>query len=392
MLRFSILVLMHLLIGTANAAGLPVLTPDQAGFRAEILAEIDEPITVAIEQQQMPGCVVLIGRPQGIAWFKAYGRKRIEPEQEAMALDTVFDLASLTKPVSTATSVMMLAESGRLSVDDPVASYIPEFAVEGKESITIRDLLVHRSGLIPDNPMSDYLDGPMKARERLFALKLTAPIGSSFKYSDVNFMILGEIVERVSKASLNEFSRSQIFMPLGMSETGYLPGESLRVRAAPTERRNEEWIQGTVHDPRAYQLGGVAGHAGLFGTAHDLAMYAQDVLSGLKHDKSRMLKKATWQLMTQPHIISSPGKEGEVLQDVRGLGWDIQSRYSSNRGKLLSKSSFGHGGFTGTSLWIDPDRELFVIFLSNRIHPNGRGLVNPLVGKITEIVVKSLAD
>ena len=366
------------------------LTPEQSGLSVQELAEMDPLITAAIEQQQLPGCVVLIGRASGIAWWKAYGNKRIEPEQEAMTEETVFDLASLTKPLATATSIMKLVEMEKLSVDDEVSRHIPEFAVEGKGGITIRDLMVHRSGLIPDNPLADYLDGIARARERLFAQKLTAPVGSSFKYSDVNFLILGEVVAHVSGEPLNDFSQKQIFEPLGMTETAYRPSELLRVRAAPTERRNGVWIQGEVHDPRAYHMDGVAGHAGLFGTARDLAKYAMDALAGIQDDKSRILKRAQWLDMTEAHTILSTTKDGKPLEDVRGLGWDIRSRFSSNRGTRLSSNSFGHGGFTGTSLWIDPDHSLFVIFLSNRLHPSGRGLVNPLAGKIADIAVESI--
>ena len=393
MTRFIHLIgLLFLLFPLPNVSAdeLAVLTPAQAGMNAETLLEIEPLITAAIEQQQLPGCVVLIGRPAGIAWFKAYGNKRVEPEQDAMTVETVFDLASLTKPLATATSIFKLAEMQKLSIDDPVAKYIPEFAVEGKGEITLRDLLVHRSGLIPDNPLSDYLDGPLKARERLFALKPTAPNRSSFKYSDVNFLVLGEVVARVSGESLSDFSRKHIYEPLGMKETGYLPYESLRRRAAPATLRDGAWIQGEVHDPRAYRLEGVAGHAGLFGTARDLAVYATDALAGLQADKSRLLKQTSWRAIIEPHAIAAVDQEGKPIRDVRSPGWDVQSRYSSNRGKRLSASSFGHGGFTGTSLWIDPDQSLFVIFLSNRLHPSGKGLVNPLIGKITDVTVDAL--
>ena len=375
-----------------EGADLPLLTPVQAGLNVEKLAEMDGLIAMAISEKKLPGCVVLIGRPEGIAWLKAYGDKRLEPERESMTDDTVFDLASLTKPLATATSIMKLVEQGKLSLDDSVSKHIPEFGVEGKEAITIRDLLVHRSGLIPDNSIRDYDDGPLKAKERLFALKLSAPIGSKFMYSDVNFMVLGEVVARVSGQPLNEFSHREVFAPLGMSETMYLPTESLRQRAAPTEQREGRWMQGEVHDPRAYKLGGVAGHAGLFGTARDLARYATDALAGINHDQSRVLKQETWRTMTTRQTIEGTDRQGQPTKDVRGLGWDMQSRYSINRGTKSSPSAFGHGGFTGTALWIDPEKKRYVIFLSNRVHPNGKGLVNPLVGKIGEIAVEALNE
>ena len=373
-----------------HGADLPLLPPAQSGLSPEKLADIDGLVATAIAEKKLPGCVILVGRPDGIAFIKAYGDKRLEPEREAMTDDTVFDLASLTKPLATATSIMKLVEQGKLAVDEPVIKYLPDFGVEGKEQITIRDLLVHRSGLIPDNAISDYQQGPQLARTRLLALKPVAPCGTKFMYSDVNFMILGEIVAKVAAIPLNEFARDQIFAPLEMRDTTYVPNEALCARCAPTEKRDGKWIQGEVHDPRAFRLEGVAGHAGLFGTARDLARYATDALAGITHDKSRILKQPSWQAMTTRVIINGPDSKGQRTQDIRGLGWDIQSRYSSNRGTKFSPAAFGHGGFTGTALWIDPGTNLYVIFLSNRVHPNGKGLVNPLVGKIAEIAVDAI--
>jgi CubicO group peptidase (beta-lactamase class C family) len=375
-----------------TAAEIPIVAAASIGMKAEKLAEMDGLIETAISEKKMPGCVVLVGRPEGIAWLKAYGNRRVEPSSEPMTLETVFDLASLTKPLATATSIMKLVEQGRLMIDDPVSKHIPEFAVEDKQTLTIRDLLVHRSGLIPDNPINDYLDGPDKAKQRLFELKLTAPVRTRFMYSDVNFMVLGEVVSRVSGQPLNTFVTEQIFSPLGMTETTYLPSEVLRARTAPTEQREEKWIQGEVHDPRAHRLGGVAGHAGLFSTARDLALYASDAIAGLKGDKSRILKQSTWKTMTEPTVIEGTERNGKSARDVRGLGWDMRSRYSANRGSKFSDAAFGHGGFTGTAIWIDPEKQLYVIFLSNRVHPNGKGLVNPLAGKIGEIACEALID
>lgn len=377
--------------GWSSAADLPQLTADEAGLDVEILSQVDGLVEKAIADRRMPGCVILIGKPEGVIWLKAYGDKCLEPKREAMTEDTVFDLASLTKPLATATSIMKLVEQGKLSIDDAAAKYLPEFGVEGKEEITIRDLLVHNSGLIPDNAIADYADGPVKARERLMALKPVVPVRSKFMYSDVNFMVLGEIVARVSGKPLNEFARENLFVPLEMADTMYLPTESLRKRAAPTENRNGEWIQGEVHDPRAHRLGGVAGHAGLFGTATDLAKYATDALRGLESDASRILKQSTWRTMTTPQAIIGTDQKGQRTEDIRGLGWDMRSRFSSNRGTKFSPSAFGHGGFTGTTLWIDPGTQIYVIFLSNRVHPNGKGLINPLAGKVAELAVDSLA-
>jgi CubicO group peptidase (beta-lactamase class C family) len=195
-------------------------------------------------------------------------------------------------------------------------------------------------------------------------LKLQAPTGSKFIYSDVNFILLGEIIRKVSGESVHEFSREQVFQPLGMKETGYLPDEPLRARAAPTQERDGHWMQGEVHDPRAFKLGGVAGHAGLFSTAEDMAIYAQMMLSRGEHQGARIMSPETFALMTRGEKVSS---------GIRGLGWDKRTGFSINRGEGLSDAAFGHGGFTGTVLWIDPELELFVIFLSNRVHPDGKG-------------------
>jgi len=373
-----------------DAAEVPERPPAELGLNATRLADIDGLVATAIDEKKLPGCVVAIGRPGGLAWCKAYGNRQVEPEPVPMTVDTVFDLASLTKPLATATALMQLVERGQVDLDAPASKYIPEFAAAGKESITLRDLLLHRSGLIPDNPLADYLDGPVRARERLFALKPVAIPRTRFQYSDVSFLVLGEVIERVSGQPLATFTQEQIYEPLGMAETRYLPGEALRARAAPTERRNGTWIQGEVHDPRADRLGGVAGHAGLFSTAHDLARYAADALAGTTHDQSRILKQATWKRMAEPHTITGTNAKGEPTEDIRGLGWDMQSRFSSNRGTRFTPRAFGHGGFTGTAIWIDPGSQLYVIFLSNRVHPNGKGIVNPLAGRIADVAVDAL--
>jgi CubicO group peptidase (beta-lactamase class C family) len=323
---------------------------------------------------------VAIGRREKMLLLRAYGDKQFEPSRAAMTIDTVFDLASLTKPVATATSIMVLAQHGKLRLDDRVAQHIPEFGQEGKEQITVFDLLTHQGGLIADNPLTDYADGPEKAWQRIFALKPQAAPGTRFVYSDMGYIVLGEVVRRVAGQGLDEFTRDHIFRPLGMNETCYLPGEDLRRRAAPTEKRDGHWMQGEVHDPRAYALGGVAGHAGLFSTAADLAIYARMMLAGGQYDDVRVLSECSLAEMVKPRSVSS---------ELRGLGWDIKSGYSSNRGTSFSPRAFGHGGFTGTTLWIDPGLDLFVIFLSNRLHPDGKGNVNPLAGRIGTIAANA---
>jgi uncharacterized protein YbbC (DUF1343 family) len=325
----------------------------------------------------------MIGREGRIAFFKAYGHRQVEPDLVPMQTDTVFDMASITKPVATATSIMLLAERGKLQIGDRVAQHIPEFAENGKGEITVRQLLIHQSGLIADNALSDYADGPELALARVLALRPQNEPGTKFTYSDMNFVVLGELVKRLSGKSVHAFSRDQIFVPLGMTETGFLPADDLRARAAPTEQRDGHWMQGEVHDPRAFLLGGVAGHAGLFSTATDLAVYAQMMLERGAYAGVRILKPSTVDLMTRGVAVSS---------GQRGLGWDMRTRYSINKGATMSPAAYGHGGFTGTGLWIDPQLDLFVIFLSNRVHPNGKGLVNPLIGRIGTIAANAVVS
>ncbi len=259
---------------------LPTASPQSAGMDAARLEAIDEAVAEALAEKKMPGCVVLIGRRGKVVFRKAYGNKQVEPEAVPMTTDTVFDMASLTKPVATATSVMVLFDRGKLRLRDPAAKFLPEFAQNGKEAITVFQLLTHQGGLIPDNALADYADGIDKAWERIFALKPTVEPGSKFIYTDMGFIALGAVVERISGQSLHEFSRDHVFGPLGMTETGFLPDEPLRRRAAPTEKRDGQWMRGEVHDPRSHKLGGIAGHAGLFSTADDLAVYAQMMLGG----------------------------------------------------------------------------------------------------------------
>ncbi len=370
-----------------EAPATPAVAKESSRMPVEQLAQINDLITTGIAEGKMPGCVVCVGRKDEILLLKAYGNKRLEPSIDPMTVDTVFDMASITKPVATATSIMQLIEQGKLSLSDRVASIFPDFALNDKQTITVQDLLLHRSGLIPDNAMSDYLDGPEKAWERICELKLVAPIGTAFKYSDVNFIVLGKIVEHISGKSLHEFSQASIFQPLGMKQTGYLPSKELSAKCAPTEQREGHWMQGEVHDPRAYALGGIAGHAGLFSTAADIAIYSQMMLhhGSLEGSKeggpTRILSQAAVSTMTRAYTV--PG-------GLRGLGWDKRTTFSSNRGDLLTSSAFGHGGFTGNVLWIDPELDLFFIFLSNRVHPNGKGSVNQLAGKIANVVAASI--
>jgi uncharacterized protein YbbC (DUF1343 family) len=360
---------------------LPVVSPHDADMDASHLNRIDQVVSAGLARKQMPGCVVCIGRKGQIVFRRAYGFRQLKPEKISMTVDTVFDMASITKPVATATSVMQLIERGQLRLRDTVAKHIPEFGQNGKSKVTVSDLLLHQGGLIPDNGLADYNDGPTVAMEKIFALPLIAEPGSKFIYTDVGYIVLAELVRRKTGKTIHEFTQENLFGPLGMTETGYLPRADLRARAAPTEQRDARWMQGEVHDPRAYRLDGIAGHAGLFSTADDLAVYANMMLGRGAFGGKTILGPHTVEMMTRPYSVSS---------GLRGLGWDKQTGYSLNRGEQFSSRAFGHGGFTGTTLWMDPTLDLFVIFLSNRLHPNGRGSVNHLAGTIGTIAAGAI--
>ena len=313
-----------------------------------------------------------------------------------MTEDTIFDVASLTKVVATTTSVMTLVERGRIRLSDPVTLFIPEFGRYGKAGITIRHLLTHTSGLRPDLELEVEFNGPDEAIRRAIEEVPTAPPGERFIYSDINFFLLGDIVRRVSGERLDRYAKAQIFDPLGMTETTFLPPEAWRPRLAPTERcRTLAWpcvgpaegsvpfLRGTVHDPTARRMDGVAGHAGLFSTAADLSRFCRMLLDGGRLGAVRILSPATVARMTSP---STPAE----MRAVRGLGWDIDSPFSANRGELFPIGSFGHTGFTGTSLWLDPGTRSYVIFLSNRVHPDGKGDVTALRGKVATVAAAAL--
>ncbi len=358
------------------------------------LARVDGVIEDAIRAGATPGAVLLVGHRDRIVYRKAYGRRAVEPADEPMTLDTIFDLASLTKVVATTTSVMILVEEGRLRLNDRVAAYLPDFARYGKDGITLHHLLTHTSGLRPDLDLVEPWTGADTALALARDEVPVAAPGERFVYSDINFLLLGEIVRRVSGQPLDEFARRRIFEPLGMRDTMFNPPEALRPRIAPTERctpygwpcggPDARVLRGVVHDPTARRMGGVAGHAGLFSTAGDLAVFCRMVLGGGAVGPVRILSPLSVRKMTSP--ATPPG-----FPQVRGLGWDIDSAYSSNRGELFPVGSFGHTGFTGTSLWIDPATETFVVFLSNRLHPDGKGDVTPLRARVATVVAAAIA-
>jgi CubicO group peptidase (beta-lactamase class C family) len=341
----------------------------------------DQLIDAAIARHEIPGAVLLCGQGNKIVHLKAYGNRSLAPTTQPMTADTVFDLASLTKPMATATSVMIEMERGRIGLQDPVAKYIPQFGQNGKDRITIEQLLLHRGGLVADNPLADYQNGVDDALAKIDLLPTRSEPGSKFIYTDVGFIMLGRLVQAVDGRRLDRFAREEIFLPLGMSDTRFLPGESLKARCAPTERRDGRWMLGEVHDPRAYALGGVAGHAGLFGTAQDVARFCQMFTGG-----KSVLKTETLKLMTTLHELAD-GSGG------RGYGLDITSSYSSCRGERFERgTTFGHTGFTGTMFWIDPKNRCYFVLLTNRVHPDGKGNVTELRKRVATEVAKVMLD
>ena len=346
-----------------------------AGFRT-----VDGIIEKAVAEGNIPGAVLVIGHKGKVIHRKAFGSRSLEPVREAMTVDTIFDLASLTKCIATATSMMKLVEEGRVRLSDSVATYLPEFAQNGKKDITIRDLLTHYSGLAPDLDLKSPWSGREAAYQMAMHARPTNPPGSQFVYSDINFETLGFLVEKITGEPLNEFASANVFKPLGMKDTRFLPPKEWTARIAPTEFDEQgHMLRGTVHDPTARRMGGVAGHAGLFSTADDLALYAEDLLSGYT-----VLSRPAVEKMASPQQPPN----GTVL---RGLGWDIDSPFSTNRGELLPVGSFGHTGFTGTSLWIDSVTDTYIILLTNAVHPHGGKSTVTLRSKVATAVVAELA-
>jgi uncharacterized protein YbbC (DUF1343 family)/CubicO group peptidase (beta-lactamase class C family) len=345
---------------------------------------MDSAINQAIAEKKCPGGVLWLEH-RGQSYHKAYGHRALVPAQEPMTEDTIFDAASLTKVIATTPAIMLLIERGQVGLDERVQTYIPEFKGDGKEHITVRQLLTHTSGLRPDIETGRDWHGQEGAIRKACGEKLQNPPGTVFVYSDINFFLLGEIVQRVTQMPLEEFVTLEVYEPLGMRDTGFLPPTSKLPRIAPTEEVQGKPWRGVVHDPTARQMGGVAGHAGLFTTAADLARYARMLLNHGTLEGVCLFKPETVDLMTS---VQSPG----AVAARRGLGWDIDSPYAGPRGELFPRGSYGHTGWTGTSLWVDPFSETFVIFLSNRNHPDESGNVIALRRKLGTLAAQAISD
>ncbi len=345
--------------------------------------QVDALIDEAVRTGLIPGAVLVIGHDGQAIYRKAYGSRAIVPHREPMTLDTIFDAASLTKVTATTPCLMKLFEQGKLRIDDPVTKYLPEFQ-GGHSDITIRLLMTHFSGMPPDLELVPRWSGYETGIQRALVTKPIAPPGAKFIYSDINFILLGEIVRRVSGETLPEFAHEQIYGPLGMNDSRFQPGPELRPRIAPTEIDKDTGMpfRGTVHDPTSRYMGGVAGHAGLFTTGDDLARYAAMLLNLGEYNGTRIFEPMTVRKFTEP---ASPADQ----PTIRALGWDMDSPFSSNRGELYPIGSFGHTGYTGTSMWMDQTTKSFVILLTNVVHPNGIKSLSSLRSRIATTVAAS---
>ncbi|HEU4641194.1 MAG TPA: serine hydrolase [Gemmatimonadaceae bacterium] len=325
---------------------------------AERLRVIDRVVGHGIKAGGFPGAAVVVGRKGAAVWEKGFGHLDwLGSSPKVSATETIYDLASLTKVVGTTTAIMVLYDERRIELDDPVSKYIPEFSGGYKDSVTIRLLLEHRSGLPADRDLWRLASSPAEARQLVISTPLDYKPGTRYVYSDLGADMLGFIVERITGERLDQFLHERVYGPLGMTNTFFRPADSLKDRVAPTEVAPPRGypLQGEVHDENAYALGGVAGHAGLFSTAADLSIFAQMILNGGEYNGIRIISDSTVDLFTKRAAGS------------RALGWAMADGQWGS-GKFLSDEAFGHVGYTGTSLWIDPDREMFVILLTNRVH------------------------
>jgi uncharacterized protein YbbC (DUF1343 family)/CubicO group peptidase (beta-lactamase class C family) len=373
-------IFLALVLQSASAAAEKIATSTKPPVGLPRLSVVDSIIEQAIHDGQIPGAVIVIGHHDRVVYRKAFGHRALEPGREPMTVDTIFDLASLTKVVATTPSVMQLVERGKIRLSDPVVRYLPEFGQNGKDEITVRQLLTHYAGLAPDLDLKTAWEGKQTAYNMAFAEKPDTPPGAGMVYSDIGFIVLGALVEHVSGETLDTYAESHVFAPLKMTHTRYLPPKSWRLRIAPTQfDDHDHMLRGEVHDPTARRMGGVAGHAGLFSTADDLAKFAQALLNG----GGGVLSPLVVEKMTTP-------EQPPTATAVRGFGWDIDSPFSSNRGDLLPVGSYGHTGFTGTSIWIDPTTGTYIILLTNAVHPRGQGTAIGLRSKVATAVAAAL--
>ncbi|MBK7905769.1 MAG: serine hydrolase [Gemmatimonadetes bacterium] len=325
---------------------------------ADRLTTVDRVVRRGITAGAYPGASVVVGRKGYAVWQKGYGRLGWTTTSPAVVPEeSIYDLASLTKVIATTTAAMILYDEGKLDLKAPVQRYLPEFTGDMKDQVTIEHLLTHRSGLAPGRQLWKTARTPAEAKQQVLESRLQQRPGALYNYSDLGPDILGWVIERISGQSLDQFTESRIFAPLGMDDTGWRPARALVPRIAPTEVTPPRGypVRGEVADESAFALGGIAGHAGLFGTATDLSVFAQMMINGGEYEGTRIVKEETVRLFTTE------------VQDHRALGWEVAAG-ERGAGEYLSHNAFGHTGYTGTSIWIDPDRDLFVILLTNRVH------------------------
>ena len=370
--------------------------PDESGMSKAVLGRLDHVIHAALVRKDFPGAVVLVGRKDKIVYRQAYGESQWVPSRREMKADMIFDLASLTKPIATATSIMILVERGELSLNEKVKAYVPDFAAwkddsdKPGEDARLWHLLTHTSGLPP------YTDADLAAQKLgrpagtaalasyIAQLPKTDPPGKAFHYSCLGYITLAHIIKQVTGQTIAEFSAQNIFEPLGMKDTFFVPPEKLRDRCVPTQVYAGKPLCGTVHDPLAALQGGVSGNAGLFSTADDLSIYARMILNKGTYQKHRILGELAVERMTQ---VFAP-----IQFAGRGLGWDLDSSYATNGGDLFGPSSFGHTGYTGTSIWIDPETQTYVILLTNRTHPDDKGDIAAVRSRVANVVAASIVS
>lgn len=357
-------------VACASAPTPAAAAPPSTSGGAQAISNI---VQEEIAAGHLPGAVVVVGVGDKVVLRQAYGERSVMPDVKPATLDTIYDAASLTKVMATAVAIEQLAERKQIELDRPAAAYWPAFAANGKADITVRQLMTHYAALPPGIPTRAW-SGTQGALDTIAALKPLAPAGTRFVYSDVDFIVLGELVRRVSGEPLESYAAKHIFQPLGMRNTFFRPPAALRDRIAPEDLEGGELRWGEVQDPIAYRMGGVAGHAGVFTTADDLTKFAEMMLSGGKG----VLKPESVAAMTRPQ--SPPGQPA-----LRGLGWDIDSPYAVWFAPFFSTRSYGHTGYTGTALWIDPETKSFVIVLSNRLHPDGKGNILPMLRRISGV-------
>jgi CubicO group peptidase (beta-lactamase class C family) len=397
--KFGVPILIALLLSACRLESSGTVRPEEAGMSGKQLRLLDGVLENALSRKDFPGAVILIGRKGEVVFRKAYGQCQWIPKRKPMDEAMIFDLASITKPVATATSLMILVEEGKVSLDEKVKDYVPEFVPyvdpSGKpgEDARIWHLLTHTSGL---PPYTEFLGhegvekqfGQHLATEQLAShiaqLPKTDPPGTALHYSCLGYITLAYIIKKVSGQDIAQFSQERIFSPLKMKHTFYRPPEKVRSLCVPTEIVGGKLLSGVVHDPLARLQGGISGNAGLFSTADDLAVFAEMMLHDGSYKGARILSPLTVARMTTvwPKAVFAG----------RGLGWDLDSSQSTNGGDLFGPNSYGHTGYTGTSIWIDPDTVTYVIFLTNRVHPDDKGAIVALRSRVANVVAAAIQD